>query len=124
MDTPKQRLSRILTDGIATNTDDFLVRMLKGCVQLGSRPDITNTINMVPVDHVARLVIAAALNQPVSPMNVCHVTSHPRLTFNEYLATLETYGYEAPLVDFPRWRETIESYVETTQEKGREESAL
>lgn len=117
-------LSFVLTNCLATNTDDFLVRMLKGCVQLGSRPDITNTINMVPVDHVARLVIATALNQPTSPMSVCHVTSHPRLTFNEYLAALETYGYDTPIVDYPQWRETIENYVETTQEKGREESAL
>ncbi|KAH6900872.1 aminoadipate-semialdehyde dehydrogenase [Coprinopsis sp. MPI-PUGE-AT-0042] len=42
-----------------TNTDDFLWRMVKGCVQLGYVPDINNTVNMVPVDHVA-LVCALA----------------------------------------------------------------
>jgi L-2-aminoadipate reductase len=42
-----------------TNTDDFLWRMVKGCVQLGFVPDINNTVNMVPVDHVA-LVCALA----------------------------------------------------------------
>ncbi|KAH0353186.1 large subunit of L-aminoadipate-semialdehyde dehydrogenase, partial [Aureobasidium melanogenum] len=103
-----------------TNTDDFLIRMLKGCVQVGSRPDITNTINMVPVDHVARLVIATALNQPVAPMVVCHVTGHPRLTFNQYLAALEAFGYEAPKVDFPKWRDAVEKFVE----QGKEEHAL
>ena len=104
----------------ATNTDDFLIRMLKGCVQVGARPDITNTINMVPVDHVARLVIATALNQPIAPMVVCHVTGHPRLTFNQYLAALEAFGYEAPKVDFPKWRDAVESFVE----QGKEEHAL
>ena len=37
-----------------TNTDDFLWRLVKGCIQLGHIPDIHNAINMVPVDHVAR----------------------------------------------------------------------
>lgn len=79
---------------------------------------------MVPVDHVARLVIATAFNQPGAQMSVCHVTSHPRLTFNQYLASLESFGYEAPLVEYSQWRESVENYVETTQDQGREEHAL
>lgn len=78
---------------------------------------------MVPVDHVARLVIAAAFNQPGAQMSVCHLTSHPRLTFNQYLASLETFGYETPMVDYSEWRAAIERYVETPQD-GQEESAL
>lgn len=107
-----------------TNTDDFLIRMLKGCVQIGARPNIRNTINMVPVDHVARLVIAAAFNQPGAQMSVCHLTSHPRLTFNQYLASLETFGYEAPLVEYPTWRDAIEQYVESSLDGSKEEHAL
>lgn len=78
---------------------------------------------MVPVDHVARLVIAAAFNQPGAQMSVCHITSHPRLTFNQYLASLETFGYEAPIVDYSEWRSAIEQYVESPKE-GQEEHAL
>ena len=43
-----------------TNTDDFLWRLVKGCIQLGLVPDINNTVNMVPVDHVARCCALAA----------------------------------------------------------------
>ncbi|KAM0341447.1 hypothetical protein ACHAPQ_000538 [Fusarium lateritium] len=32
------------------NTDDFLIRMLKGCIQLGVRPHIVNTVNAVPAN--------------------------------------------------------------------------
>ncbi|KAK2938344.1 AMP-binding enzyme, C-terminal domain superfamily [Fusarium oxysporum f. sp. vasinfectum] len=35
------------TTGVCNN-DDFLIRMLKGCIQLSSRPYIINTINAVP----------------------------------------------------------------------------
>ncbi|KAK5997232.1 L-2-aminoadipate reductase large subunit [Cladobotryum mycophilum] len=36
------------------NTDSFLIRRLRGCIQLGVRPRIINTVNPVPVNHVVR----------------------------------------------------------------------
>jgi len=79
---------------------------------------------MVPVDHVARLVAATAFNPPDATPGVTHLTSHPRLTFNEYLASLQTYGYETPVVEYPKWRDAVEKYVETGHESGKEEHAL
>ncbi|KAI9824562.1 MAG: putative NRPS-like protein biosynthetic cluster [Thelocarpon impressellum] len=94
-----------------TNTDDFLIRMAKGCIQLGCRPDIPNTVNMVPVDHVALVVVASALHPPVSPLGVVHVTSLRRLRFDEYLATLATFGYDVAQVEYKTWRTALEKYV-------------
>ena len=94
-----------------TLTDDFLVRMLKGCVQLQSRPDIENTINMVPVDRVARIVVAAALKPPTEPLGVAQVTPHPRMKFNDFLGSLERHGYEVPRVDYQAWSKSLERYV-------------
>ena len=103
-----------------SNTDDFLVRMLKGCVQLGCRPDMSNTINMVPVTHVAQKVVAVALQGKQG--TVSHVEAHPRLTFNEFLETLEDYGYESAVLPYPSWRQRVEQYVESS--KSKEELAL
>ena len=94
-----------------TNTDDFLIRMLKGCIQLKTRPNINNTVNMVPVNHVARTVVACAFHPPVSGVGVAQITGHPRLRFNQYLAALQTYGYEAQLVDYVPWASSLEDYV-------------
>ncbi|RPA90668.1 large subunit of L-aminoadipate-semialdehyde dehydrogenase [Choiromyces venosus 120613-1] len=94
-----------------TNTDDFLIRMIKGCAQLGQMPDIYNTVNMVPVDHVARVVVACAFNPPASPLPVAHVTSHPRLRFNEFLSALAVYGYGVTKVDYVPWRIALETHV-------------
>lgn len=104
-----------------TNTDDFLIRMAKGCIQLGCRPKISNTVNMVPVNHVARIVIAAALSPPKTPLGTAQVTGHPRLTFSQYLATLQTYGYEVPEVDYSVWKTKLEKYAAT---EGKEQHAL
>lgn len=75
---------------------------------------------MVPVDHVARLVAATAFNPPSSKPGVVHVTSHTRITFNDYLSSLQQYGYDVPIVTYKQWRDSVEAFVE----KGEEEHAL
>lgn len=104
-----------------SNTDDFLVRAWKGCVQLGCRPRISNTVNMTPVDHVSRLVVAAALSPPVTPLGVAQVTAHPRPTFSQFTAALETYGYKVPEVDYRTWANKLEEYA---NKEGNEQHAL
>jgi L-aminoadipate-semialdehyde dehydrogenase len=104
-----------------TNTDDFLIRLAKGCIQLGARPLIENTVNMVPVNHVARVVVATALSPPKSTLAVAQVTSHPRLTCSQYLATLETYGYDVPEVGYRIWAKKLEDYAAA---EGKEQHAL
>ncbi|KAF9878966.1 L-aminoadipate-semialdehyde dehydrogenase [Colletotrichum karsti] len=94
-----------------SNTDDFLLRMLKGCIQLNARPKIENTVNMVPVDHVARLVVASALHPPRQPLGVAQVTSHPRLTLSSWVGSLEKYGYNVPEVEYPAWSKALQDYV-------------
>ncbi|KAF9887979.1 large subunit of alpha-aminoadipate reductase [Aspergillus nanangensis] len=94
-----------------TNTDDFLIRMIKGCIQLSARPNINNTVNMVPVDHVARVVIAGAFQPPCKPIGVSQVTGHPRLRFNQFLGALQLYGYNVPQVDYVPWSKLLEHYV-------------
>ncbi|KAK4116809.1 large subunit of L-aminoadipate-semialdehyde dehydrogenase [Canariomyces notabilis] len=107
------------------NVDDFLVRMLKGCIQLSSRPHIINTVNAVPVNHVARVVVAAALNPLPGGVHVVHVTAHPRLRMNEYLSILEYYGYKAPEVSYEAWKEELEKFVSAgALEKDQEQHAL
>lgn len=107
------------------NTDDFLVRILKGCVQLSVRPRIVNTVNAVPVNHVSRVVIAAALNPIPGGVHVVHVTAHPRLRMNEYLSILEYYGYKAPEISYDDWKSELEKFVSAgTVEKDQEQHAL
>uniref|UniRef100_A0A093VCQ0 Alpha-aminoadipate reductase n=1 Tax=Talaromyces marneffei PM1 TaxID=1077442 RepID=A0A093VCQ0_TALMA len=106
------------------NTDDFLIRFLKGSIQLHSRPRIVNTVNSVPVNHVARVVVAAALN-PLEGVKVVHVTGHPRLRMNEYLSILEYYGYDVPEISYEDWKHDLEKYVSAGgQEKDQEQHAL
>ncbi|KID98420.1 non-ribosomal peptide synthetase, partial [Metarhizium majus ARSEF 297] len=83
-------------------------------------PRIVNTVNGVPVGHVARVVVVASFN-PVSAetgisggdvgIHVVHVTAHPRLRMNEYLSTLSYYGYDVPEVDYNDWKAQLETFI-------------
>ena len=109
------------TSGV-TNTDDFLIRMILGCIQLGCRPNIDNTVNMVPVNHVAKVVVAAAFYPPTTPLGVTQVTSRPRLTFREYLASVQAYGYDIPEVEYSIWSQKLQGYAAAND--GRKQHAL
>ena len=111
------------TGGVC-QTDDFLIRFLKGSIQLSSRPDLgTNTINLVPVSHCANIVVASSLHPPLQQdVAVVHVTPTPQLPFNTFLGTLQKYNYTAPLIPYPQWRSALEEYVSSTS--TRETHAL
>ena len=67
--------------------------MLKSCIQLSAWPRTTNTVNSVPANHVACVVVAATIKPRTGDV---HVTGHPRLGMNEYLSLLERYGFKVP----------------------------
>ena len=99
-------------------TDDFLLRMLKGSLQLNCAPDLgSNTINLVPVSHCARIVVAASLHPPsASGVEVVQVTPHPQLSWNTFLGSLAAYGFGHSIVTVPyvNWLGELEYYVAET----------
>ena len=104
-----------------TNTDDFLWRLVKGCIQLGLVPDINNTVNMVPVDHVARCCALAAahpLPAPRNALSVLHVAAAPRPTFNGFLGALAQYGFGTARSEYLHWRRQLERHVMDVQDNA------
>lgn len=114
-----------------TNTDDFLWRLVKSGVQLGLVPNIHNTVNMTPVDHVARIVSLASLEtaQGTSPhkAGVYHVTGHPTGRYSELLGALQLYGWPVKTIEYVIWRTKLEEHVllgNGARDTQEEENAL
>ncbi|EST07660.1 AMP-binding enzyme C-terminal domain protein [Kalmanozyma brasiliensis GHG001] len=117
-----------------TNTDDFLWRLVKGSIQLGLIPDMHNSINMVPVDHVARIATLACLNNakelqtinrtPGTHAKVFHVTNHPSIRFNDMLGQLSRYGWKVEQTEYVQWRARLEEHVLTSSSGSVEDNAL
>ena len=94
-----------------TNTDDFIWRMVKGCIQLGVVPNINNAINMVPVDHVALCTSLAAVTCMRDDMRVLHIQASPLPTFNSVLSVLSKYGYAVEGCEYVEWRLRLERHA-------------
>ncbi|GAA99339.1 uncharacterized protein L969DRAFT_60726 [Mixia osmundae IAM 14324] len=114
------RPAYIVGDSVSavTNTDDFLWRLVKGCIQLKLIPDIQNSINMMPVDHVARVVALSALEHAQDTLPVYQVTSRPNVRFSAFLGALKTYGYDTTKTEYLHWRTQLEQHVAVTQDNA------
>ncbi|KAN0063093.1 large subunit of alpha-aminoadipate reductase [Thecaphora frezii] len=117
-----------------SNTDDFLWRMVKGCIQLGLMPDMHNTINMTPVEHVARICALASLDisKNLEQANrvkgtyakVYHVTGRPVIRFNDLLGQLAPHGWKVEKIEYVQWRSRLEEHVLNSSAVAPDDNAL
>lgn len=78
-----------------------------------------NTINMVPVDHVAlSTALAAVSSLPDAPLSVLHITARPLPTFNGMLSSLVQYGFPTKPCDYVVWRQKLEQHAMETQDNA------
>jgi thioester reductase-like protein len=90
------------TTGIV-NTDDFMSRMIKGCIQLGCAPDIDTMIEMVPVDYVSKAIVHLSCQQELGS-SVFHVVAPQYIAAREMFRIIDSLGYKLNLVSYPEWR--------------------
>jgi L-aminoadipate-semialdehyde dehydrogenase len=104
-----------------TNTDDFLVRLMKGCIELGQVPRIASLINACPVDYVAGVVAElGGGGVPAAPRGrVYHITNPVAFRYDDLFHAL-TAAYPLRTVEYEEWCTAL---VQLTLEV-REEHAL
>lgn len=105
------------------NIDSFLIRTLKGCINFGDRPRILNTFTAVPVNDVARSVVAAALNRLSNGLHIVLVTGRSRLHMNEQLFLLEYFAYELLEIDYNDPKPELEKYTSAGWSPGEDPRA-
>jgi L-aminoadipate-semialdehyde dehydrogenase len=100
-----------------TNTDDFIWRLLKGCVELGYVPAIANDVNCCSVDYVASVVAGAARHDQQSiQRGVLQVTHPAGFTYNKMFQSLLTYGYKVQQTEYIDWRNKLMEYTLKAQD--------
>ncbi|CAG8449470.1 7430_t:CDS:10 [Acaulospora colombiana] len=96
-----------------TNTDDFIWRLLKGCIQLKLVPTIHNTINMCPVDYVSECVVRVSLSSVAPSKGVFHVThsANTSFRFDDLFKSLPLYGYVVSKTEYIIWRNRLMEFT-------------
>src|SRR5262249_1435986 len=88
------------TSGIS-NADDLLSRFLRGCIDMGSAPDLDWAMDCVPVDHVADAMVQLARNG--KPDGVYHLVNPKLRYWRECVLWMCLRGYPLELMPYRDW---------------------
>ena len=83
----------------------------KGCLQLGAYPDMPETVEMTPVDHLARSIAALAL-APRKELLVANLSNPATLSLRAFFAALAGCGFTAKAESPAEWQKRLASIGE------------
>ncbi|MBG9792893.1 hypothetical protein ABD76_10480 [Paenibacillus dendritiformis] len=90
---------------------DFVWLLIRLCIELGARPDIDEPLNFIPVDQMARYILALSLHDDPYSQQVYHLHPKQPMLLSELFDWLNRYGYEAAAIPYEEWYQRMESYV-------------
>jgi thioester reductase-like protein len=90
----------------ASNADDLVGRLLRGCIDMRAAPDLDWSFDAVPVDELARAVLGAPWPMAGAFERV-HVRSPQPRSWQECVLWLNLLGYRCRLMPLPEWRERL-----------------
>lgn len=88
------------------NHNDFLYKLIQGCIQLGQVPATEMTLNLLPVDYVSRAIVYLS-QQQTSIGKVFHLV-HPQPVSSTLLFDLlRSRHYNIQSVPYDQWRQSL-----------------
>ena len=87
-----------------SNFDDFVARMLAGCIQVGYAPDIANSMDMTPVNYVAAAMVTSRASRNRSG-KVFHLLNPSPIHWSEIFDMVIEQGYPVQKLPFSEWVE-------------------
>ena len=85
------------------NTDGFLCRMIQGCIQMGSMPDLDVTLDLSPVDYNSRAIVYLS-SQQESLGKAFHLQNPHLLHWNKLVDFIRFSGYTIDLLSYEDWK--------------------
>ncbi|MEM8781088.1 MAG: thioester reductase domain-containing protein, partial [Cyanobacteria bacterium P01_G01_bin.49] len=85
------------------NRNDFLYKMIQGCVQLGSAPVGNMMLDIMPVDYVTQAIIHLS-KQSESWGKVFHLVHPQAVSVDVLFEQLNTMGYPVKRLPYRKWR--------------------
>jgi len=99
------------------NTDDFLCRLIKACIQLKVAPNLGELANldMSPVDFVCRVIAASAVHDPLAPSSFGYNIVNPHaFNYGALFQAIKSFGYDLEVIEYSQWRQKLIETVEAS----------
>ena len=90
----------------ACNSYDHTYRVIKGCIQLGSIPDLDFQWNLSPCDYISQAVVYLS-QQSQSLGKAFHLRNPQPFNLKRMAQYLNSLGYPVELVDYEQWRSQL-----------------
>ncbi|MBX9253650.1 thioester reductase domain-containing protein [Desmonostoc muscorum CCALA 125] len=92
------------------NTHDFINLMAKGCLQMGSFPDVEYMLDMSPVDYVSKAIVYLS-RQKESIGKAFHL-QHPQPAPLKILVDwIRSFGYSVEMIPYEKWQSELVNNV-------------
>jgi thioester reductase-like protein len=85
-----------------SNTHDFINLMTKGCLAMGSFPDVDYMLDMSPVDYVSKAIVYLSL-QKESIGKAFHLQHPQPVHLKKLIDWLHSFGLPAELIPYDQW---------------------
>ncbi len=99
----------------AFNPNDFLYRLIIGCTQLGSVPDVDMIEDMAPVDYISKAVVHLS-KQEKSLGKAFHFVNHQPFHSSLLSNLLDSFGYPLQRISYEQWRSKLLEVAERSPE--------
>jgi len=94
-----------------SNEDDFVARILIGCILAGYGPDIRSAMDMTPVDFIAQAIVHLAF-QHASLGRIFHLLNPSPITWGGIMDIINAAGYPVEKLPYHHWVQAIEEHAD------------
>ena len=103
------RLGQITGDaetGISNYEKNNLTRFICGCIKMGIAPNLQNQHEMIPVNYVAKSIVALSL-QEYQKANGWNIVNNNQITHGDIFKIMQKLGHTLDIIDNTKWRKAL-----------------
>lgn len=88
------------------NTTDLVWAILKGCIQLGSAPQLEQQVNLAPVDYVSKAIVYLS-RRPELAGQIFHLFNPQAVSWHNLMQWTNTLGHTLRPIPYQQWRTEV-----------------
>jgi len=96
------------------NVDDFMCRMIKGCIELGCYPRLSWEEKCASVDYCAKAIVYVS-NQSEALGKNYHLVHHESFKWSDMFEWIVQYGFKLEACDYSEWTGRLSALGEQGQ---------
>lgn len=94
--------------------DDVVCRTIKGCIQMGSMTDITDTLDLAPVDYLSQSIVYLS-QQKDSLGKAFHLNNPHPISWKELTDFISSLGYQIKHIAYQDWQVQLNNAVQSKE---------